>query len=276
MIARAPETVALRERVAFESCPLCACEDAAEIVVADASRHALYKAGLPPIMRWIRCDGCAHVFVDGYLDDAALALLFSDAHPSQTPGYDVGNARGIAARIVDDVSRVRGSPELGGRWLDVGFGDGSLLTTADEFGYEAVGLDLRASSVARMRELGFDAHCTTLADFQTAGRFDVVSMADVLEHMPFPKPALARAHALLADDGVLFVSMPNMDAFVWRDLDAKGKNPYWAEIEHLHNFGRKRLYALLEEMGFRPRRYGISQRYVACMEVVATKVPAPR
>jgi hypothetical protein len=48
-------------------------------------------------------------------------------------------------------------------------------------------------------------------------------------------------------------------------------NPYWGEIEHYHNFGRRRLYALLEEHGFEPARYGVSFRYRACMEVIARR-----
>ena len=54
-------------------------------------------------------------------------------------------------------------------------------------------------------------------------------------------------------------------------LDRQKANPYWAEIEHCHNFSRSRLYALLREMGFEPVRYGISERYRACMEVIARK-----
>jgi SAM-dependent methyltransferase len=257
-------------RIPFDSCPLCACEDALEIKVADCSRHPMYRTSLPPDMHWLACDGCGHVFTDGYFDERALEILFRDVQPSQMPGgAPAGHGRGIAAKIVEDVARFRA--RLDGRWLDVGFGDGSLVMTATEFGYDVVGLDLRASSVAKMRAMGFDAHQTELAAFETSEPFDVISMADVLEHMPFPKQALARAHALLAADGLLFVSMPNMDAYVWKDLDTRGANPYWGEIEHLHNFGRTRLYALLEEMGFSPCRYGISQRYVACMEVVARK-----
>jgi SAM-dependent methyltransferase len=257
-------------RISFDRCPLCACEDALEIKVADCRQHPLYKTALPPEIRWIACDGCGHVFTDGYFGDRALEILFRDVQPSQMPGgVPVGHGRGIAAKIVEDVARFR--HRLEGRWLDVGFGDGSLVMTAAEFGYDVVGLDLRASSVAKMRAMGFDAHALELQKYEASEPFDVISMADVLEHMPFPKEALARAHALLASDGVLFVSMPNMDAFAWTDLDARGANPYWAEIEHLHNFGRKRLYALLEEMGFSPCRYGISQRYLACMEVVARK-----
>ncbi len=48
-------------------------------------------------------------------------------------------------------------------------------------------------------------------------------------------------------------------------------NPYWGEIEHYHNFGRTRLYALLEETGFELVRYGIRERYRACIEFIARK-----
>jgi len=97
-------------------------------------------------------------------------------------------------------------------------------------------------------------------------------MADVLEHMPFPKPALLHAHKLLQKAGVLFVSMPNLDCMAWKLLDKAKKNPYWGELEHYHNFGRQRLYKLLEETGFRPVNYCISERYRLCMEVTALRV----
>lgn len=96
-------------------------------------------------------------------------------------------------------------------------------------------------------------------------------MADVLEHMPLPKTGLAAAHRLLRPDGVLFLSMPNIDNMVWRPLHANGVNPYWGEIEHYHNFSRKRLYALLEEHGFGPVEYHISELHRVCTEVIAIK-----
>jgi protein O-GlcNAc transferase len=255
-------TAARAARTPYDACPLCDHEDATDLGWADCSRHALYDPRLPRAMRWLSCDGCAHVFVDGYFDDAALAVLLAATHAGQTPGHD--------AAIVREGSRLRGGD--GGRWLDVGFGNGALLTTADEFGYDVVGLDLRTSSVERMRAAGVEAHAVDLAVFApTGGPFDVISMADVLEHMPFPRRALARAHTLLAEGGHLFLSMPNMDAAAWRALDAARQNPYWAEIEHLHNFGRRRLHALLRAHGFDPVRYDVSQRYVASMEIVARR-----
>lgn len=62
-----------------------------------------------------------------------------------------------------------------------------------------------------------------------------------------------------------------MESMVWQAKDRQRANPYWAEIEHYHNFGRRRLYALLSEMGFEPVRDGISERYRAGMEVITRK-----
>lgn len=256
-------------RIPYERCPLCEATENAVAMVGDCSRHPAYQAALPTEMRWLRCARCEHVYVDGYFSPAALEILFSTTMPNQAPGYDLEATRYVSARMIESVSQLMPSQE--GRWLDVGFGNGALLTTAAEYGFETVGLDLRASTVAAMRELGYEAHAVELEDYRPDAPFDVVSMADVLEHMPFPKRALEHTRGLLRDGGLLFVSMPNSDSFLWRWLTRNGVNPYWNEMEHYHNFGRRRLYALLREHGFEPLRYAVSFRYRACMEVIARK-----
>ncbi len=47
--------------------------------------------------------------------------------------------------------------------------------------------------------------------------------------------------------------------------------PYWMELEHYHNFGRKRLYSLLHDQGFKPVNYSVSQRYRMGMEIIVVK-----
>ena len=97
-------------------------------------------------------------------------------------------------------------------------------------------------------------------------------MADVLEHVPFPRRSLAAVHRMMRPGGALFVSMPNMDSIIWRVLDATGTNPYWGELEHYHNFTRARLVRLLESQGFKFAEYNVSERYRTCMEVIALKI----
>jgi 2-polyprenyl-3-methyl-5-hydroxy-6-metoxy-1,4-benzoquinol methylase len=195
--------------------------------------------------------------------------LFSSALSYQTPGDNVENARYVSARMVEFVCERL--PAARGRWLDIGFGNGALMTTAAEFGFHVVGLDLREANVRLMQQFGYETYALEFENYRPSDPFDVISMADVLEHMPFPKQALRHAWALLRDGGLLFVSMPNSDSFLWKFLTREGVNPYWGEIEHYHNFGRERLYSLLAECAFEPVRYGVSVRYRACMEVAARK-----
>ncbi len=111
-----------------------------------------------------------------------------------------------------------------------------------------------------------------IAEWDPPERFSVVSLADVLEHMPFPKRALATVKRFLRPDGILFLSMPSFDCALWRKLDAENACPYWSELEHFHNFSRPRLYALLAETGFKPLRFNVSYRYLIGMEVIARAV----
>jgi protein O-GlcNAc transferase len=257
----------LEARIPYLSCPLCDAPESVEVKIGDCTGHPSHRSSLPKALRWIECKKCGHVYADGYFGPMALAHLLSGTIANQVPGYDIENQRFIWSRVVEMVSGLRSSLE--GRWLDVGFGNGSLVTTAAEFGYEVVGLDLREESVRLMRQFGYEAHSIEFDAYRANEPFDVISMADVLEHMPYPKRALHHARDLLRPDGLLFLSMPNADSFLWQILTRNGVNPYWNEIEHYHNFGRKRLYALLDECGFQPVRYGASFRYRACMEVIA-------
>lgn len=258
-----------RIRIPYERCPLCDGTELLDLLEGDCSQHPLYQPALPAEVLWRGCEHCGHLFTEGYLADESLDLLLSRSNPSQTPGADVERLRPVSGRIVSRVSQVRG--EVGGRWLDVGFGDGSLLTTAEEFGYQAVGLDLRRECVDALVELGYDARCQTLDELDGEEQFDVVSLADSLEHMPFPVEVMSDVFRLLRPGGLVFISMPNVDTYVWKLLDEAGNNPYWGELEHFHNFSREHLYWLLRKTGFEPCHYGISERYRSGMEVIAVR-----
>lgn len=257
-----------KPRLIYEACPLCGSRETALLREADCSKHALYIPVVPPTMRWMRCAGCEHVFTDGYFSPEVIDDVFKGAHPNQMPGWNFEQQRMVSARMVERVAR---RSEIG-RWLDVGFGNGSLLFTAAEWGFTPVGLDLRPACVKAMADLGFEAYCQDIATFDQVAGVSVVSMADVLEHMPYPKIGLQAAHRLLKPGGTLFVSMPHYGCPAWQLLDRAAANPYWGELEHYHNFSRDRLSALLRETGFEPLDYSVSERYRVCMEQIARRI----
>lgn len=263
-IAPAEADVACKPRVLYAGCPLCESDNVVGLRVSDCSAHPLYHPIISGTINWMRCNQCAHVFTDGFFSDEVCEVLFGKIHEYQKPGWAFEQQRAVSARMIERVARYVD----GGAWLDVGFGNGSLLFTAEEWGYIPVGLDLRPSCVEIMKKIGIESHCIDIAAFEGVDRFSVISMADVLEHMPFPRVGLAAAHRLLRPDGILFLSMPNYNCMVWRLLDAANANPYWGELEHFHNFSRVRLYDLAREMGFEPICYGVSERNRSCMEVV--------
>jgi SAM-dependent methyltransferase len=263
------DTLIGNDRDLYAACPLCdgiELDRVATVNWSGSPQFARTRNRLSPLMHWKRCRRCGHIFTDGYFRPEAYSILMEGANAGQVFGQDFEQYRVISARMIEKVLPFADR----GRWLDVGFGNGSLLLTAKEYGFEVVGCDLRAASVDAIRAVGIEAHCTDITQLQAAP-VKVISMADVLEHMPFPKLGLRAAHRLLEPGGVLFVSMPNSESPAWDILTRANANPYWGEIEHYHNFGRSRLFSLLEEMGFRPLRYGISERYRVCMEVIAVK-----
>jgi SAM-dependent methyltransferase len=228
-------------------------------------------------MTWVRCNGCEHVFTDSFYTEAGLNELFRQANAGQLAGGDIEKQRLLWAPIVQRVlNALPGSAapfDTHLTWLDVGCGNGGLVFTAEEFGFIATGLDLRGEAVRRLSELGYQAQYGEIFGMQAENPFSVISLADVLEHTPYPVATLERAYEMLDTRGVLFLSCPNRESSSWREMDRKNVNPYWHEIEHYHNFSRKSLMSLLKKCNFLPVNYSVSQRYISCMEIIAVKAP---
>lgn len=256
-----------QELVLYKSCPLCDSSEFVTKLKANCTNYPHYKHPLSDTLVWLQCKSCGHVFREGYYTEEAFQILVSNIHKGQLAGEDFERKRYVWAPVVEKMIFFRNE----GIWLDVGFGDGALLLTAEEYGFRPVGIDIRQPNVDVLTKLGINVACMDFTKLDLKPRASVISLCDVLEHMPFPLMGLAAAHRNLADDGFLLLSLPNIDSHLWKILDASQVNPYWMEMEHFHNFGRSSLFKCLEQTGFVPEKFGISYRYRACMEVIARK-----
>lgn len=167
------------------------------------------ERAIPAIMRWLDCNDCGHRFTDGYFCDEALAVIFSHTDDNQKVRFQIEKQRFVSAKIIEKVLPYKNE----GNWLDIGFGNGSLLFTAQEYGFHPTGIDLRPLSVDALRALGFEAYCEDVVKIDFKKNFSVISMMDVLEHVPYPKLVLARVADLLEHGGVVVFSMPNKEKF---------------------------------------------------------------
>jgi len=270
----------LREPV--PACPLCGGQSQ-PLGEYDCRMHPLWHGELPPTLSWQRCPDCAHVHTASVWSAAGLAALFRHANPAQLASLAAqhDSLRAQWAPVVERATRWLGGYAavlaVGAApwWVDVGCGDGALLMTAADFGYRVQGLDARSETAARVSELGYPV---AAADFLAwtppaeLAELRVLSLMDVLEHLPDPRAALRHAHTLLAADGLLVLSLPDAGASSWQLLDRSGQNPYWIEIEHYHNFSRASLTRLLQECGFAVVDFAIPQRYRAQMEIYARRL----
>src|SRR5689334_21184182 len=134
--------------------------------------------------------------------------MSDDAYLGEEPGR-----RATAAHLLDLI----GAQVAGGRLLDVGCGHGLLLDEARSRGYETVGLELSRSAARHAREaLGLDVHEQPVESFVDLEGFDVVVLADVIEHLDDPVAAVDRCAGLLRPGGVLCVVTPDPSSMTAR------------------------------------------------------------
>jgi SAM-dependent methyltransferase len=249
-------------RHAYQACPLCQAPGWVRVRVPGEDPDD------GPAVGWRGCESCGHVHADAYLEpETALELALRSEH-SRLPGEgDVDRARRAAGRIVHRASELRGS--IGGAWLDVGSGDGSLVTTAAEFGYDSAALHPASPVVERLRLHGYEAGPIAIEELEGEDAFDVISLDGSLARHPFPHEAIGAAARLLRPGGLLFLSLTNLDSFTWRVLDEREANPHWSDPTRFHQFTRDGLYALLRHHGLEPVDYAVGERYPAEMEVFA-------
>ncbi|HVP68597.1 MAG TPA: class I SAM-dependent methyltransferase [Anaeromyxobacteraceae bacterium] len=146
------------------------------------------------------------------------------------------------------VIRALGTP-AGRRLLDVGAYCGYFLEVARERGFAAEGLELSRWAAGHARLLGFTVHSEPLVDLsRRGGRYDVLTMWDVLEHLPDPREELRAARDLLEPGGRLYLSTIDTGSLFARLLGARWP---WLMDMHLVYFDRATVAAVLEETGFR-------------------------
>ncbi len=105
-----------------------------------------------------------------------------------------------------------------GSVLDVGCSDGRFGELVESMGHTVVGVDGMELPGVRTRisefyETDLDQG---LAELLGGRRFDLIVAADVLEHLRTPEMLLAELKALLSEDGIILVSVPNLSHWYGR------------------------------------------------------------
>jgi SAM-dependent methyltransferase len=132
----------------------------------------------------------------------------------------------------------------GQRVLDIGSGGGFALKAFEEMGLIPLGVE--TSAVAQqfaVHKLGLNVVKSSLEEFTTREKFDIIFMNHVLEHFMNPNEAM-RIIALLKTGGVLYLRVPDHDSF-----DREVMKEKWPGYAHYHisNFSESSLRVLFKK-----------------------------
>jgi SAM-dependent methyltransferase len=203
------------------------------------------------------CDACGCVFVAQDPDRIDFQALYGEdyycgGHDAVFVDY-VGEEVARRAQARRRLWALRHLPPRlprSGRLLDVGCAAGFFLAEA-RVHYEVCGVELSvwASDQARHR-LGLDVFTGTLQQAAwPAEHFDIVTLWDVIEHVPDPVPLLAEAARVLRSGGRLVLTTGD-----WDSAYARARGDEWhllAPPWHLTMFGRRTMAQAGERAGLR-------------------------
>ncbi|MCA8980260.1 MAG: class I SAM-dependent methyltransferase [Planctomycetes bacterium] len=151
-----------------------------------------------------------------------------------------------------------------GRALDLGCADGAFLAVLREVGWQVQGVEPTAMAAAARERLGDDAILQVPIELLRLpdAHYDLITLWDVLEHLPDPVACLKSAREWLRPDGLLVLETQDVRSFAARVFGRRWH--HYKHAEHLHHFHADTLKRALRESGFEivERRRGLAGKHV--------------
>ncbi len=138
-----------------------------------------------------------------------------------------------------------------GKMLDVGCASGFLLKGFTNQGWSGKGIDPNDQMVLYGRkELGLDVEKSTLEEYETDDKYDLITLIQVIGHFYNLDKSIAKLSRILAKDGIILIECWDRESFIARILGR-----HWHEYSPpsvLHWFSKKTLKNIFLQYGFIP------------------------
>lgn len=239
------------------ACPICGGPPVFEIP-ADFSGVTSDVKPWPRVSNLLICGGC------GLLHKRTTAEWFQDVDViyRDYEAYHQGHgaeqsvrqeeASGLSPRSALLVRFAKHELKLpsSGRLLDVGCGNGALLRSfAAEFpSWELIGVDRSESGADAVRVIPGVQRFVVGGPEDAPGRYDLITLIHVLEHVPEPLAFLSEIAAKLTPEGAVLIDAPSF-----------ASNPFdLAVVDHVMHFSFATLRELTRRAGFALPAYSSS------------------
>lgn len=248
-IAHSPARAASVVKSLARCCPICG---GGQGEVLHTQRFALMDDDpLPPEYNVVNCAACGMIFADTPATQADYDAFYrkfsiyespAESSGAETPPWDRARLKGVADILA------RCAPSRDARILDVGCANGGLLEALRALGFSNLtGIDPSAACVAHTRANGIEAHRGEVTKLPAGlGRFDVVILTAVLEHLVEVKAAISSLVDVCADHGRIYLEVPDAARYA-QFLHAPFQD---FNTEHINHFSLASLRNLMQPAGF--------------------------
>lgn len=140
--------------------------------------------------------------------------------------------------------------EQKGTLLDIGCSYGMLMEYFISKGWNVTGFDISKNAANYAKSRGLNCHNTTIENFKTEKKFDVIVMSNVLEHLENPLISLGIIKNWLSDNGIIYIRVPNVESVILlskRQSFLGDLKPF----EHFFYFSKNTLGTLIEKAGLK-------------------------
>ncbi len=236
----------------YRNCPNCGKDDFTVLLESNMKEDdfqediaTVYMLPGDKYGRHVKCRNCQLIYVNPIEKAGKINQNYSER--KNVDASIIQESRLHAAKSqVGLIKKYKNSTSL----LDIGCGEGFFLSNASKTGYTTKGIELSqdAATYAK-REFGLDIEVRHFEGSQFPENcFDVVTLWQVLEHLPYPLTTLKQVYRILKPGGLVIVSTPDI-----RSTTARIFRKRWWNITRLHinQFTTNTLKDILENAGFK-------------------------
>ena len=167
-------------------------------------------------------------FYNSYYGKHASKEESTNLATNAQPDYDLNDVRICKLQSFLDIASLN--------VLDVGCGSGKFLLALKSFGACVTGIELNNQAAITAKKNGIEnIYQIDFDKFQSNGKYDLITLNDVIEHPLGPMVMIQKALSLLNKNGHLLIWTPNND-YIFQD---EKKVTLRVDLEHMQYLGSK-------------------------------------
>jgi 2-polyprenyl-3-methyl-5-hydroxy-6-metoxy-1,4-benzoquinol methylase len=240
------------------ACPICEGTNTALHAVAEDIEYFTSSQKVS----YSRCNDCAVLFVSPMLYDR-----LDEIYPKNYYSFAPAGPAGLVQRVKQALDRrifravMRQIPGEKLAALDIGGGSGWLLDAVkgvDPRVATTQVVDFDSGAKAAAERAGHRYFLGTIEQFESAEKFDLILMLNLIEHVRRPDEVLAKARSLLAPGGLILIKTPNYDALDARIFRHRSWGGYHAP-RHFVLFDRDSFTRVAKDQGLQVKSFAYAQ-----------------